>query len=121
MFDLSPDEARLLLNVAMMAVGQNSFKSADKILTALEQYRPDDVALITTRAVMLISMQEFQKAVDYIDRVGLPKHPDAAMLQAFKGMALLRMNLQNAARQPLEAAANSSDSAAAKLAKDLLS
>jgi 5-methylcytosine-specific restriction protein B len=39
-FDLRPDEARLLLNVALMATGKNFFKSATKILAALEGFRP---------------------------------------------------------------------------------
>lgn len=120
MFDLEPEEARLLLNVAMTAIGQNRFNSADSILAALEKYRPGDIALITTRAILLISKQDFQGAVDFIDRTGLATHPDSAMLLAFKGMALLRMNQPGAARLPLETAAQSSDPAAAKLAKDLL-
>ena len=40
MFDLSTEEARLLLNVALMATGQNRFQTAAKILAALERFRP---------------------------------------------------------------------------------
>lgn len=122
MFDLTPEEARLLLNVALIAIGQNRFASAEKILNALEQYRPGDIALINARTVMLISAQDFQGAVDYIDKTGLELHPDSAMLLAFKGMAYIRMNQPNAARASLEAAASQTeDLAAAQLAKDLLS
>ena len=39
MFELAPDEARLLLDVALMATGQNRFQSAMKILAALEPFR----------------------------------------------------------------------------------
>ena len=43
------------------------------------------------------------------------------MLKAFKGMALIRMELRAEARIPLEEAANqTADPAAAQLAKDLL-
>ena len=88
MFALTPEEARLLLNVALMATGQNRFRSAAKILAALG---------------------------------AIPRFPDAAMLKAFKGMALLRMGRTSEARIPLEEAANqSADPAAAQLAKDLL-
>ena len=121
MFDLKPDEARLLLDVAMMAIGGNRFGSAAKILAALERFRPGSPSLASAKAVMLISMGDFQGAVGYLDREALPHNPDAAMLKAFKGMALLRMGCDAEARAPLQEAANqSADPAAAQLAKDLL-
>ena len=122
MFDLKPEEARLLLDAAMMATGGNRFSSAAKILAALERFRPGNPSLASAKAVMLISMGDFQGAVDYLDRDALPQNPDAAMLKAFKGMALLRMERIDEARVPLEEAANqSADPAAAQLAKDMLS
>ncbi len=63
----------------------------------------------------------FAEAVDYIDSTGLVKFPGSAMLKAFKGMALLRMDRRQDAEVPLkEAASQSVDPAAAKLAGDLL-
>ena len=122
MFDLKPEEARLLLDAAMMATGGNRFSSAAKILAALERFRPGSLSLASAKAVMLISMGDFLGAVDYLDRDALPQNPDAAMLKAFKGMALLRMERIAEARVPLEEAANqSADPAAAQLAKDMLS
>ena len=121
MFDLSSEEARLLLNVALMATGQNRFQTAAKILAALERFRPQEKAVPEAYAILFISMQDFQGAVDYIDRDALPRFPDSAMLKAFKGMALLRMSRTAEARGPLEEAANqTADPAAAQLAKDLL-
>jgi Flp pilus assembly protein TadD len=121
MLELQPEEARLLLNIALMAVGQNRFQSAETILSALERWRPNDPSLAAARAVFFISAQDFQGAIDYIDRIGLVKCPDSAMLLAFKGMAYLRMDRPNDAREPLTlAAAQTADPAAAKLAKDLL-
>ena len=121
MFDLSSEEARLLLNVALMATGQNRFQTAAKILAALERFRPQEKAVPEAYAILFISMQDFQGAVDYIDRDALPRFPDSAMLRAFKGMALLRMSRTAEARGPLEEAANqTADPAAAQLARDLL-
>ena len=121
MFDLSSEEARLLLNVALMATGQNRFQTAAKILAALERFRPQEKAVPEAYAILFISMQDFQDAVDYIDRDALPRFPDSAMLKAFKGMALLRMSRTAEARGPLEEAANqTADPAAAQLARDLL-
>ena len=122
MLDLSGEEARLLLNVALMATGQNRFRSAAKILAALGRFRPGEASVASANAILFISMLDFQGAVDYLDREAIPRFPDAPMLKAFKGMALLRMNRPSEARIPLEESANqSADPAAAQLAKDLLS
>ena len=121
MFDISSEEARLLLNVALMATGQNRFRSAEKILSALERFRPEEASVAVANAILRISMMDFKGAVDYVDREALPRFPSSAMLKAFKGMALLRMNRNAEARAPLEeAASDMADPAAAQLAKDLL-
>ena len=121
MFDLAPEEARLLLNVALLATGRNRFQSATKILAALERFRPEEASIPAATAILFISMRDFQGAVDYLDHDALPRFPGAPMLLAFKGMALLRMGLLSEAQAPLLAAANqAADPAAANLAKDLL-
>jgi Flp pilus assembly protein TadD len=121
MLDVTPEEARLLLNVALMATGQNRFQSAAKILAALERFRPAEASLASANAILLISMLDFKGAIDYIDSVALPKFPESAMLKAFKGMALIRLNRIDEAQIPLSEAANqSADKAAAQLAKDLM-
>jgi len=121
MFDIKPEEARLLLDVAMLATGRNRFKSAAKILAALERFRPGNPSLAAANGMLFISMGDFQGAVDYLDGEALPNCPDAAMLKTFKGMALIRMGREAEARAPLEEAANqSADPAAAQMAKDLL-
>ena len=120
-FDLESKEARLLLNVALMATGQNRFQSAAKILAALGRFRPGEASVAVANAILFISMKDFQGAVDYIDNDALPRFPSSAMLKAFKGMALLRMNRAADARIPLEEAASDTvDPAAAQLAKDLM-
>ena len=120
-FDLESEEARLLLNVALMATGQNRFQSAAKILAALGRFRPGEASVAVANAILFISMKDFQGAVDYIDNDALPRFPSSAMLKAFKGMALLRMNRAAEARLPLEeAASDTADPAAAQLAKDLM-
>lgn len=121
MFDLSSSEARLLLDIALMATGQNRFRSAATILAALEAFRSKEVSLAVARAIYLISLQEFEGAITYIDTEALAKFPESAMLRAFKGMALVRMGRTLEARQPLEEAMASGDPAAANLARDLLS
>ena len=120
-FDLESKEARLLLNVALMATGQNRFQSAAKILAALGRFRPGEASVAVANAILFLSMKDFQGAVDYIDNDALPRFPSSAMLKAFKGMALLRMNRAAEARIPLEEAASDTvDPAAAQLAKDLM-
>lgn len=121
MFDITPEEARLLLKVALMATGQNRFQSAAKILAALERFRPAEASVAVANAILLISMLDFRGAISYIDDVALPKFPGSAMLKAFKGMALIRLDRKDEALMPLSEAANqTADSAAAQLAKDLM-
>ena len=121
MFDLAPEEARLLLDVALLATGRNRFQSAAKILAALERFRPAEPSVPAATAILFISMRDFRGAVEYLDRDALPRFPGAPMLLAFKGMAMLRMGLLSEAQAPLLAAANqAADPAAANLAKDLL-
>ena len=118
--DLRPEEARLLLNVALMATGKNFFKSATKILAALEGFRPGEESVATAKVILMISLGEFELAVDYVDREALVKWPGSAMLRAFRGMALIRMGRKDAARDCLLEAAQSPDEVAANLAKGLL-
>ena len=120
MFDLNGDEARLLLNVALMATGQNRFQSAAKILAVLERFRPKEESVAVAKTVLMISMQDFALAVDFVDGVGLQKFPDSSMLRAFRGMALVRMGRKEDAEECLLAVARSTDEAAANLAKGLL-
>ncbi len=121
MFDLESEEAKLLLNVALVATGQNRFQTAAKILAALEWFRPGEPSPAIAKAILLISMLDFQGAVDYIDGNALARFPNSAMLKAFKGMALLRMERRSEAMVPLaEAASDDADPAAAQLARDLM-
>ena len=121
MFDLRPDEAQLLLNIALMAVGSNRFRSAAKILAVLERFRPDHPSVAVAKTVALMSAGDFESAVGYVDGEALVKFPDSAMLKAFKGMALMRLGRMAEARTVLEEAARATDDpAAAKMAGDLL-
>ncbi len=121
MFDLTAEEAKLLLNVALMATGRNRFKSAAKLFAALERFRPDAPEVPVGKAIALISAQQFAACVDYVDQEALPRFPGNPMLQAFKGMALMRLKRDVEAREALQPAAEqTSDPAAAQLARGLL-
>ncbi|MBQ7235017.1 MAG: hypothetical protein IJS36_06395, partial [Kiritimatiellae bacterium] len=93
------------MNVALMATGQNRFRSAAKILAALERFRPEEASVAVANAILFISMLDFGGAIDYIDRVALPKFPSSAILQALKGIALIRLGRKQEAALPLSAAA----------------
>lgn len=121
MFDLTAEEARLLLNVGLMAAGGNRFKSAAKIFAVLDRFRPDSPSVAVGKSITLISAMKFVECVDFIDEVALRKFPGNAMLKAFKGMALLRLGRDPEAKVVLaEAADQAGDPAAAQLAKGLL-
>ena len=121
MFDLTAEEARLLLTIALMAVGRNRFKSAARILAALERFRPDSPQLAVTKAIALMSALKFAECLDYIDGTALGRFPDDPMLLAFKGMALVRLGRAEDAREVLGAVtAQAANPAAARLAGDLM-
>ena len=121
MFDLTAEEARLLLNVALMATGGNRFQSAAKIFAVLERFRPDAPSVAAGKAIALISAMKFEDCVVYLDEDALVRFPSNPMLLAFKGMALVRMDRRQDADEPLRAAAGQTvDAAAAQLARGLL-
>lgn len=121
MFDLTAEEARLLLNVALMATGANRFQSATKILAVLERFRPDHPSVAVATAILLISAQKFEEAVSFAD-AALEKFRNNAMLLAFKGMALLRLGCTLDANEVLlKAAEQNEDPVAGQLAKGLIS
>ncbi len=121
MFDILGPEARLLLEIALMAADLGRFSSAAKILAALEAFRPAHASLAVANAMLLMRRGEMGEAVEYIDRKALPANPGSAMLMAFKGMALLECGRRRDALGALEEAAKSvADPAAAKMAKDLI-
>ena len=122
MFDLSAEEARLLLNIALMATGANRFQSAAKLFAVLERFRPDAPSVAVGKAILLISAQKFAECVDFIDGEALARFPGNAMLLAFKGMALLRLDrVRDANDVLLVASEQTEDPAAAQLAKGLMS
>ena len=119
-FDLQSEEARLLLQTALVATGKNLFKSAAGILAALEAFRPGEVSVAVAKAILLISVQDFDLALAFLDGEALVKWPDSAMLKAFRGMALIRAGRKGDAAGCLTEAARSDDKAAANLAAGLL-
>lgn len=122
MFDLTAEEARLLLNVALMATGANRFQSAGKILATLEAFRPAAPSVAVGKAILLISARQFSLCVDYVDGEALQRFPENAMLLAFKGMALKRLGRDRDADEVLrKASEQNEDPAAAQLAKGLMS
>ncbi len=121
MFDLTAEEARLLLNIALMAVGGNRFQSAAKILAVLERFRPDAPSVAAAKAVALLSAREFAACLDFLDGTALQRFPANPMLLAFRGLALQRLDRGAEAEASLaEAAAQTADPAAAQLAKGLM-
>lgn len=122
MFDLTADEARLLLNVALMAVGRNRFNSAAKIFAALDRFRSDSPQLAVSKAIALLSALKYAECLEFLDGDALRRFPGDPMLMAFKGMALIRLGRRDTAREVLAQVCEekASDPAAAQLAADLM-
>ena len=119
-FDLTPDEARLLLQLAFAAIGRKRFVSAGRLLDVLEHFRPGDGALLSARAVALLSRRAFRACCEFLEHQATlaPLPPMAAV---FYGIALHQCGEVFAARrQWLPVAAQTEDSAAARFAMTLL-
>ena len=120
-FDFTADEGRLLLNIALMAVGRNRFRSAAQILAALERYRPDSPQIAVSKAIALMSACAYAEGLEFMENVALRKFPGNPMILAFKGMALIRLDRRDEAREALrEAAGQEKDDAARRLAEKLM-
>lgn len=111
MLDLSTEEAQLLLETALMAIGQNRFKSAMTILIALEQYRPGHESLDVAKALLSLSQFQAQIALEFLDGSALVRHPDSRLLRAFRCMALIQLNRVEEARPVLQDLAAGDDNA----------
>jgi len=120
MLELTTEELQLLLECALMGVGQNHFQSAAQVLDALEQFRPGHPSLDTARAVMLLSQHHSQEALDFIEKAALQRHPDNDLLQVFRGTALVQLNRREEARGLLQSLQSSQDVNAANLSRGLL-
>jgi predicted Zn-dependent protease len=104
-----------------MATGRNRFKSAETILASLDEFRPNSEQLAVARMILAISKGDLQGAVDFADGTALLNHPDSAMVKAFKGMALLRLERTAEAMKVMnEVAEQTADPVAARLAKDMM-
>jgi hypothetical protein len=119
MFDLSTEEAQLLLETGLMAIGQNRFTSAMKILMALEQYRSGHESLDVAKVILCLSQFQGKIALEFLDNEALPRHPDSRMLKAFRCMALIQLKRGEEARPVLWELQNGDDNAA-NLAKGML-
>lgn len=121
MFDLTEEEARLLLNVALMATGANRFRSAARIFAALERFRPDSPQLAVSKAIALLSALKYAECLAYLDGDAERRFPGNPMLLAFKGFALIRLGRGGEAREVLSrVASQDADPAAAQLAGSLM-
>lgn len=120
MLTLEKEEVQLLLETALMAVGQNHFVSAAAILDGLECYRPGHESLDIARVVLMLSQRHSREAIDFIDQQGLVRHPESDLLVAFKGAALLQLCRAEEARAVLQSIVSSQDANAAGLAQGLL-
>ncbi len=119
MLELTTEEVQLLLETALMAIGQNRFKSAMKILMALEQYRPGHESVDVAKVILCLSQFQGKVALEFIDGEALPRHPDSRMLKAFRCMALIQLQRGEEAKPVLWELQDGDDNAA-NLSKSML-
>ena len=101
MVDLRSDEARVLLDVAVLAIGHGFCSGAAEIISALESVRPGNEQLAVARMVLMLNTHEYEMAVEFADSEGKRRREDSGLIKVFKGLALLRLGRSDDARRCL--------------------
>lgn len=120
-FDLFPEEAQLLLRLAFVAIGRRRFVAADRILTALEAFRPDAEPLLVARVVTAMSQSAFAQSRVLLEAAAHRQGNLSPWLQVFYGIALEKTGEAAAARRCWQAVvAQGETPLAVRFAQDLL-
>ncbi len=120
--ELASDEARLLIELALIAIGEGRLAEAKVITDAVDAFRPGDVSVFVARALSELRGNNPHEAVRVLREEGLQRHPESHMLRAFLGMSLQATGYQSQAEEILvQTSEQREDEKAAALARALLS
>lgn len=119
--DLFPEEAQLLLRLALVAIGRRRFVAADRLLTALEGIRPGAEPLLVARVVAAFGQQAFGQARALLEVAANRHRGLSPWCQLFYGIALAKTGEGVRARQQWQAViARGEPDLAVRFARDLL-
>jgi len=117
---VSVETLRLISDIGFMATSNGLSTQAKSIFDAVELLRPDSVLPDIGKALNYLNLNQFQNALDVLEKKALKKEPDDPTVNAFIGMALMLMGRNNESEGFLKPVLNQDDKVAANLASTLL-
>ncbi|WP_263079688.1 hypothetical protein [Endozoicomonas sp. Mp262] len=111
---------KTLADIGFMASSSGQTKHAFAIFTGIEAVKPDSILPDIGYALEFMNKKKYQEAISILTKQALQKEPDSAAAKAFIGLALMLDGHNKKSEDCLEAIKNSDDSAASKMAKELL-
>jgi predicted Zn-dependent protease len=116
---ISTEDARLLSHVALLAAWEGDSHEADRIFTALQAVRPDDVCIRICRAMVFASIERFNESKALLEGA-LRADPDNAGAKSLLGFVLFSTGEHGWQKLLEEVVADGRDRAASELAGEIL-
>ncbi|MCK5894077.1 MAG: hypothetical protein KAG53_06610 [Endozoicomonadaceae bacterium] len=117
---ITAEHLRLLADIGFMATSNGMSAQAKSIFTAIGHARPGSILSHIGLAINHLNLNQFQDALDILEKKALKVEPDNPTVQAFIGMSLMLMGRNSESETFLLPLLDSKDTSAASLAKNLL-
>lgn len=111
---------RLLADIGFMATSNGMSPQAKSIFHAIGHIRPKSVLPHIGMALNHLNLNQFQDALDVLEKKALKAEPDNPTVRAFIGMSLMLMGHSSESENFLVPLIDSDDALAANLAENLL-
>ncbi|GAA4648540.1 hypothetical protein GCM10023116_08090 [Kistimonas scapharcae] len=111
---------RLLADIGFMATSNGMSGQAKSIFKAIGHIRPNSVLPHIGMALNHLNLNQFQDALDVLEKKALKIEPDNPTVRAFIGMSLMLMGRNSESEKFLTPLTSSDDPLAANLAENLL-
>lgn len=117
---VTAETLRLLADIGFMATSNGMSGQARSIFDAIGCVRPNSVLPHIGMALNHLNLNQFQDALDVLEKKALKIESDNPTVRAFIGMSLMLMGRNSESEKFLDPLTGSDDPLAANLAKNLL-
>lgn len=117
---VTAETLRLLADIGFMATSNGMSLQAKSIFRAIGHIRPKSVLPHIGLALNHLNLNQFQDALDVLEKKALKVEPDNPTVRAFIGMSLMLMGRNSESEKFLVSLTDSDDALAASLAENLL-
>lgn len=120
MVTVTAENLRLLADIGFMATSNGMSTQAQSIFQAIAHVRPSSILSYIGLALNHLNLNQFQDALDVLEKEALKIEPNNPTVQAFIGMSLMLMGRNSESETFLLPLLDSEDALAANLARNLL-